>query len=114
MKTIELRIAETDRMNLKEETSCFNHIRESFQTLEELKTYLIERYGKIPQGRKKIFRDILAQDNNILGQSNHMVIGFLHSFWNADISHNSKNWYQTDWIEFWEQETTRTYNIKIK
>jgi hypothetical protein len=105
MKTIELRIHETGRMSLKEETSNLNNIKESFETVEQLKEYLVERYGKIPQGRKKIYTGT---------NQNPKVIGFLHSFWNQDISHNSAKWYQTDWIEFWEQDTIKVYNIKLK
>jgi hypothetical protein len=41
-----------------------------------------------------------------------VAFGFLHSFWNDDCSHDSKKWYQTDWITFWEQETQRNY-IKL-
>jgi len=84
-------INETGRNSLKEEASLFNTIDESFIELEELKNYLVVRYGKIPKGKNKIYQD------NKEGKSQE--VGFLHSFWNRDISHNSKNWYQTDWIE---------------
>lgn len=112
MKTLELRINETGRNSIcqSEPPECFNNIKESFETIEQLKEYLIERYGKMPQGRKKIYRDTLDKDGKFVPA----IVGFLHSFWNQDCSHNSKKWFQTDWIEIYEQETTRTYNIKIK
>ena len=112
MKTIELRINETGRSSLckSDPPSCFNNIKESFPTLDELKEYLIERYGYLPQGRMKIYRDTLDKD----GKFEPAIVGFLHSWWNQDVSHNSKKWLQTDWIEIYEQETIRTYNIKLK
>jgi hypothetical protein len=97
MKTIELEIVETGRFNLKAEPQSFNKISVSFETKEELKLYLIERYGKIPNGKHKVYT------------GKNKAIGFLHSFWTSDISHNSPKWYQTDWIVFWEQETIKTY-----
>ena len=101
MKTIELQIDETGRNNLKDDSSRFNTIRDSFENIADLKEYLIVRYGKIPKGKQKIYID---------NKSGYPIsIGFLHSFWNRDISHNSSNWYQTDWITFWEQNTERKY-----
>ena len=87
----QLIISETGRNSLKEEANLFNTIDESFTDLEELKNYITDRYGKLPKGRNKIFID----DKEGKAQE----IGFLYSFWNSDISHNSKAWFQTDWIE---------------
>ena len=87
----ELIISETSRNSLKDPSLFFNIIKESFKNLKELKEYLVERYGKIPTGKYKIYTD--TKD----GESKE--VGFLHSYWNNDISHNSKNWYQTDWVE---------------
>jgi hypothetical protein len=84
-------ITETSRNSLKDEPHIFNDFSKSFGSLEDLKDELINRYGKLPKGRNKIYRDLKN------GQS--IEIGFLHSYWNSDISHNSKSWYQTDWIE---------------
>ena len=100
MKTIELVINETSRSVPGYVAETFNIIKESFESKEQLVEYLIDRYGKMPNGRKKIY----TGTNN-----NPKVVGFLHSFWNKDCSHNSKKWFQTDWVEFFEQETTRTY-----
>ena len=101
MKTIELRIIETGRMSLKDQPSRFNDIEKSFETVEQLKDYLTDMYGKIPHGRIKMYKD--KKDGSTV------ICGFIHSFWNQDISHMTPRWYQTDWIEFFEQETTKTY-----
>jgi hypothetical protein len=101
-KTIELEIAETCRNSLNEEPARFNTIHETFETTDLLKKYLIHRYGKMPKGRKKIYRD--CKD------AQPIEVGCLHSFWNKDDwSHNSRKWYQTDWIEFYEQHTEINY-----
>ena len=73
---------ENDRM--------FNRDVITVKTLEEVKTKLIERYGKLPNRKRKIYVD----DDN----GNAKEVGFLYSFWNKDWSHNSKSWFQTDWI----------------
>lgn len=100
MRTFELEITETGRGSLKEEPSTFNRITESFLTLNELKEYLIERYGKMPNGKKKVYTG-----------KEPKVIGFLHSFWNQDISHMTPKWYQTDWIVF--SINNREYEIDL-
>ena len=83
-------ITETGRQGLKRDTpQTFNTIEDTFKTLDELKLFLINRYGKMPKGRNKIYRDVDGKS---------VVWGFLHSFWNKDISHNTKCWYQTDWV----------------
>lgn len=87
----QLEITETARNNLRQEATIYNIETEDFGTIEEVKQYLIDRYGKLPGGRNKIYRDSKA------GEA--IETGFCHSFWNRDISHNSKAWYQTDWIE---------------
>jgi hypothetical protein len=101
MKTIELHITETGRSNTKEDPSIFNEDHMSFKTIDEMKSFLMDRYGKIPKGKNKVFVD--GNDGN------PVCIGFLHSFWNQDWSHASKKWYQTDWITFYEQETSKKY-----
>ena len=90
MKTFfSLRIDEMGRNNLRDSVSCFNIIKESFETLSDVKNYLIDRYGKMPGRRNKIYIDT---------KKGTKVVGFLHSFWNRDCSHDSKSWFQTDWI----------------
>jgi hypothetical protein len=43
----------------------------------------------LPKGKNKIYKEI----NNV-----SIETGFTHSFWNKDWSHNTKSWFQTDWI----------------
>ena len=100
MKTIELNITETGRNSLKDQPSIFNEFHKSFINIDDLKKFLIDQYGKIPGKKNKIYID----------QNNESIcVGFLHSFWNQDCSHNSKKWFQTDWIEYFEQNTKRNY-----
>lgn len=89
---IRIEITETGRNNLKEEPQTFNRENKTVANVEEVKAYLIERYGKIPTGKNKIYID--TQDGETI------ETGFTYSFWNQDISHNSAKWYQTDWISF--------------
>lgn len=96
MAYIKLTIVETGRGNLKEKPQTFNEIIETFPTLEEAKGFLVDRYGHLPKGRNKVYLDY----NDI--SKGFQVVGFHHSFWNKDWSHNSKSWYQTDWITLTE------------
>lgn len=97
MKKFVLDICETSRFNLKVPAESFNRIIERFESKEELKNYLIDRYGKIPKGKNKVYVE------------NGKIVGFLHSYWNQDVSHNSHKWYQTDWICFWEENVDKIY-----
>lgn len=86
-----LTIDETARNNPKldvDEDTRFNQIVETFKTLDDVKGYLQSRYSGIPKRTRNIFSD----------SHSDKPIGFLHSFWNKDWSHNSKSWWQTDWI----------------
>ena len=85
----EIEISETSRSSLKEEPSYFNKIIDHVDTIEEVKAFLFNRYGKIPSMKRKVMTDT---------KQGPMVVGFLYSFWNQDISHASKKWFQTDWI----------------
>ena len=96
-KYYEVRIDETARSSPKSRDSeIFNQEKVTFETKSEAKNYLLERYGKIPN-RNKIYIDNVKS-----GKSEE--VGFAHSFWNRDISHNSKNWFQTDWVSVKEVE----------
>lgn len=91
----ELEIVETGRDSLKadpESDYFFNQIRETMKTEEEAANYLMERYGKQLNFEK--LRPIYQDDKD--GKTHQ--VGYLYSYWNKDISHNSKSWYQTDWI----------------
>lgn len=87
---IRITIESAGRSSLKDTLSLFDVSREIVLDIKEAQEFLTERYGKLPGGRNKIYVD----DKN----GNAQVLGFTHSFWNDDISHNSKPWYQTDWI----------------
>ena len=97
MKTIKITITETGCNSLKEieQSSTFNQINEYFKTKEEAKKYLQERYDK--KDFSKLRKVYSGKD---------IEIGFTYSFWNKDISHNSKSWYQTDWVTIVEQIET--------
>jgi len=73
-----------------QDTTQFNVIVETFKTLPEIEKYIIDRYGKMPSKKRKVYIDTKTEPNK--------EIGFLYSFWNKDWSHNSKSWWQTDWI----------------
>jgi len=67
-----------------------NSFRERFDTIEEVERFLTERYGKLPKGRNKVY--VEKKDGST------EEVGFIHSFWNRDVSHDGKPWFQTDWI----------------
>jgi hypothetical protein len=96
MKRYELEIIETgtSRPADKENSHVFSIIQESFESLESVESYLIDRYGKLPN--RPIYID--TADGTI------KQAGYCRSFWNKDISHMSKSWYQTDWITIHEAE----------
>lgn len=86
---IKLVIDCTGRSSLKEKPQLFEEFSELFGSIEEAQEFLVDRYGKMPAGRNKIYIDRNGKPE---------VVGFTHSYWNSDISHNSKPWYQTDWV----------------
>ena len=95
MKYYKIEIDETAKNSPKEEESqTYNTIIKKFNSIDEIKEYLKERYGKDLLKDVKKRGKIYIDDKN----GNAIPIGFLYSFWNRDISHNSKSWYQTDWI----------------
>lgn len=57
----EIRIDETGRNNLKEDTYLFNTETKRVDTLQEIKDFLIERYGKMPSVKNKVYVD--GKDN---------------------------------------------------
>ena len=83
-------ITETSRNSLKEKPIFFNEIVEDFANKDLVCKFLIDRYGVFPKGKHKIYIDDL--------NGSRKETGFLHSYWNRDCSHDSKAWYQTDWI----------------
>lgn len=87
---IKITIESVGRDSLRKTGNLFDVSHETVLDIKEAQKLLIERYGKMPGGRNKIYID--DKDGNA------KVLGFTHSFWNNDISHNNKSWYQTDWI----------------
>jgi hypothetical protein len=97
MKRIKVTITETARNCLKDEPSIFNEEVLYASDMAGIKELLKERYGKIPSARNKIYVD--DKEGNV------KECGFIYSFWNKDYSHNSKSWFQTDWVHFAEEIT---------
>ncbi len=65
--------------------------------------YLRERYGRLPNGRNKVYRDCVGET--------YVEIGITHSYW--DVHRN----YHTDWIcfaEFWEREVSYAQLKKVE
>lgn len=93
---LKLLITEVGRDTLKAEPHIFNKFSQIFSHTDEVKEFIIDRYGKIPKG--KVYVD--QKDGS------PKQIGYHYSFWNKDISHDSKSWYQTDWIEITSVEET--------
>lgn len=87
---IKITIESTGRSSLRETGNLFDVSREAVLDIKEAQEFLIDWYGKLPGGKNKIYVD--DKDGNA------KVLGFTHSFWNDDISHSSKSWYQTDWV----------------
>jgi hypothetical protein len=85
-----LLIRETCRSSPKCQPEGFGEVEENFKTMTDLRDFMVEHYGKMPSGKNKIYYD---------GENGRAEeVGFTYSFWNRDISHNSKPWFQTDWI----------------
>jgi hypothetical protein len=88
-KFLEVKIVETARGSLREEPRTFNLEVKRLPDPAAVRQFLIDRYGRMPGKRNKIFHDKGDQAE---------TVGFLHSFWNRDISHGGPSWYQTDWV----------------
>lgn len=82
-----------------ENTRFFNEEVKNFDSEKDILDFLIERYGKFePSKLRKTYIDGI-------GENDAKQAGYLKSFWNKDWSHNSKNWYQTDWINIYKIES---------
>ena len=97
-KYYQILISETSRScpAKREENHIFNEVEKKFETYKEAKEFLIEKYGKNPFSSKRN-----RQEKGIFIDTKEGTkqIGIHYSFWNKDWSHNSKSWWQTDWIE---------------
>lgn len=79
----------------RDETVRMGRISLEADSLDELWAKILEHYGM--QSRPRI------HDSNsvfIDTKEGTKRVGFLRSYWNRDYSHNSKAWWQTDWITF--------------
>jgi len=96
--TYVLEITETSRRTLKGigNDTIFNVVKDSFPDKEAVKEYLQERYGSF---RPERLRRIYIDKNNEAVEA-----GYIRSYWNRDVSHDSRAWYQTDWISVYTQE----------
>ena len=92
MKIYRMEIVETGRGSLKEKASRFNEIEKEFESIADMRKFLVDNYGKMPGMKNGVYVDTKE------GES--IKVGFTYSFWNQDISHMSKKWFQTDWITF--------------
>ena len=72
----------------KENYEIFNVIEHLAKDKKEAREYLNGEYGKCK--REKMYID----DE----QNNPKQIGWIYSFKNQDISHNSDYWWQKDWV----------------
>jgi hypothetical protein len=88
-KFLEVKIVETGRGALREEPQTFNQEIKRLPDRAAVRQFLIDRYGKMPGKKSKIYQDT---------KTGATPVGFLHSFWNRDISHGGPSWYQTDRI----------------
>ena len=100
MRYFKVIINETGRNSLKERAISFNQVVEKKRSVEEVESFLFDRYGKKISKRQRSKNGIFVDKKD----GKFERAGFTHSFWNKDISHNSKNWFQTDWIEVYEVE----------
>jgi len=87
-----LEIIETSKPSPRstDDFDTFNIISEKFEKLKEVKELLSDRYGTDKPTNNKIYID------NKKGEA--QVVGFIRTFWNKDMSHNSKSWWQEDWV----------------
>lgn len=87
---IRVSIDETARNSLSSDSKIFNKIANDFVGVGNAMEFLIERYGRMPGRRNKVYVDT---------PEGRKVVGFTHSYWNKDWSHRGgKSWFQTDWV----------------
>ena len=80
----------------KEDYTTFDDSEKTFFTIKEVKEHLSVTYSKCK--RVKMFVD--TKD----GKTKHT--GYIYCFKNNDISHDSKMWYQQDWVSINEIQST--------
>jgi hypothetical protein len=92
MSYYKIKITETGSTRPQDDDfSTFNFEEIVCENKSEIATKLKEHCGiKKINKENKIYCDI---------GSNAIEVGFVRSFWNKDLSHNGKSWWQRDWIE---------------
>lgn len=98
MKFYEVSITMTGKSmgRTQENFSTFDRQEKRFKTLDKVKAYLKETYGNCK--RVKMYQDT---------DKGSEAIGWIYCFKNKDYSHDSKPWYQQDWIDVEEMNSTR-------
>ncbi len=95
---IEVTITQTASNRPADQKRIFHTETIECESMADAWDKLTERYGKKPHARRGVFVD--KPDGSV------ERVGFLHSFWNADLSHwPVQRWHQTDWVTF--SEVTR-------
>ena len=87
-------IDECGRDNLSAPDHRFNQIVEEYNRLDEIEDFLTDRYNKPIWKNRKKYKPVYIDDREGISHQ----VGFVYHYWNSDISHDSKKWYQSDWI----------------
>ena len=75
-----------------EKEMCWGETSERFKTLDDLKGFLKDMYGKVPKPKHEgqmVYMDV---------EGKTIECGFINQFWIKDYSHGSKSWWQVDYI----------------
>lgn len=84
----------------KNDFTFFDEIVETFKNRKDLENYLENHYGKNLlencNNYEPIYRDKF-DNNGDIKETNQ--VGFTYHFWDKDWSHNTKAWWERDWIE---------------
>lgn len=95
MKYFKIKINETVKDPSTKEVHSINQFSEAVGTIEDVEEYLVDRYGHLPGGVNKIFRDRENGKADVVGFTHSWVMGSLNSYY-------STTYRQTDWVEITE------------
>lgn len=95
---LKLEIAETERPHPGADGYRGYEFTECFKDMDDLKEFLIDRYGKIPNGRNKVYVD--KTDGSI------QEVGFTHSYWRDHEYSGEKSTFVTDWVSIMDVTET--------
>ena len=103
MTYIRIEISETGASRPQDDHTLYNLEVIRVPDMGAAMQALTKRYGKKPGMRRKVYQDYREPTDAPGIYPRTRVCGFLHSFWNADLSHAPvKHWHQTDWVSFVE------------